>query len=103
MRRRLAGRKPMLRTKANGGNNLDVTCINTIRALSMDAVQTANSAHPGTPMALAPVERRKGLLAVRMTLPPAGFAIYQAAPGLNRLDPNPPPDLKPWQPRAADE
>jgi len=29
--------------------------VDTIRALSMDAVQTANSGHPGTPMALAPV------------------------------------------------
>lgn len=28
--------------------------INTIRALAMDAVQAANSGHPGTPMALAP-------------------------------------------------
>jgi len=34
---------------------LDAVCINTIRALSMDAVQAANSGHPGTPMALAPV------------------------------------------------
>jgi transketolase len=34
---------------------LDVTCVNTIRTLSMDAVQAANSGHPGTPMALAPV------------------------------------------------
>ncbi len=33
----------------------DLTCINTIRTLSMDAVQAANSGHPGTPMALAPV------------------------------------------------
>jgi transketolase len=31
------------------------TAIDTIRTLSMDAVQTANSGHPGTPMALAPV------------------------------------------------
>ena len=31
------------------------TTINTIRTLSMDAVQAANSGHPGTPMALAPV------------------------------------------------
>ena len=30
-------------------------CINTIRTLSIDAVQAANSGHPGTPMALAPV------------------------------------------------
>ena len=29
--------------------------INTIRTLAMDAVQAANSGHPGTPMALAPV------------------------------------------------
>ncbi len=34
---------------------LDFTAINTIRTLSMDAVQAANSGHPGTPMALAPV------------------------------------------------
>ena len=31
------------------------TAVNTIRTLSMDAVQAANSGHPGTPMALAPV------------------------------------------------
>jgi transketolase len=36
-------------------NELDTLCINTIRTLSMDAVQAANSGHPGTPMALAPV------------------------------------------------
>src|SRR3954447_18747012 len=35
--------------------SLDQLCINTIRTLSMDAVQAANSGHPGTPMALAPV------------------------------------------------
>ena len=33
----------------------DNLCINTIRTLSMDAVQQAKSGHPGTPMALAPV------------------------------------------------
>jgi len=36
-------------------NEIDQVCINTIRTLSMDAVQAANSGHPGTPMALAPV------------------------------------------------
>lgn len=35
--------------------HLDQLAINTIRTLAMDAVQTANSGHPGTPMALAPV------------------------------------------------
>ena len=35
--------------------DLDRLCIDTIRTLSMDAVQAANSGHPGTPMALAPV------------------------------------------------
>jgi transketolase len=34
---------------------IDELCINTIRTLAMDAVQAANSGHPGTPMALAPV------------------------------------------------
>jgi transketolase len=34
---------------------LDELCINTIRTLSMDAVQKANSGHPGTAMALAPL------------------------------------------------
>ena len=34
---------------------LDTLSINTIRTLAMDAVQKANSGHPGTPMALAPV------------------------------------------------
>jgi transketolase len=38
-----------------GKNDLDTVCINTIRTLSMDAVQAANSGHPGAPMALAPV------------------------------------------------
>jgi transketolase len=37
------------------GTQLDELCINTIRTLSMDAVQRANSGHPGAPMALAPL------------------------------------------------
>jgi transketolase len=35
--------------------DIEQTSINTIRTLAMDAVQAANSGHPGTPMALAPV------------------------------------------------
>jgi transketolase len=34
---------------------LEQLCINTIRTLAMDAVQKADSGHPGTPMALAPL------------------------------------------------
>src|SRR2546421_10724366 len=37
------------------GQQLDTLCINTIRTLALDAVQQANSGHPGAPMALAPV------------------------------------------------
>jgi hypothetical protein len=48
------------------------------------------------PAASLTVERRAGLPTVRVQLPPAGFAIYQAAPSLHRLGPNPPQDLKPW-------
>ena len=35
--------------------SLEQTAINTIRTLAMDAVQAANSGHPGAPMGLAPV------------------------------------------------
>jgi transketolase len=40
---------------ASGEATIDRLAIDTIRTLSMDAVQKANSGHPGTPMALAPV------------------------------------------------
>jgi transketolase len=41
--------------KPNSGfTQLDQTSINTIRTLAMDAVQKANSGHPGAPMGLAP-------------------------------------------------
>ena len=36
-------------------NDMDQLCINTIRTLAMDAIQKANSGHPGAPMAMAPV------------------------------------------------
>ena len=45
------GREP----KETEHQKLEQLCINTIRTLAMDAVQKANSGHPGTPMALAPL------------------------------------------------
>ncbi len=45
----------MKTTTTLSGAALDQLCINTIRTLAMDAVQKANSGHPGTPMALAPL------------------------------------------------
>ncbi|MDX6648770.1 MAG: transketolase [Solirubrobacteraceae bacterium] len=42
-------------TQTTDRQALDQLAVNTIRTLSMDAVQKANSGHPGTPMALAPV------------------------------------------------
>lgn len=36
-------------------DTIEAKAINTLRTLAMDAVQAANSGHPGTPMALAPV------------------------------------------------
>ena len=40
---------------AGQNQNIDQLSINTIRTLSIDAVQQANSGHPGTPLAMAPV------------------------------------------------
>ena len=42
-------------TATASSQSIDQLSINTIRTLAMDAVQAANSGHPGTPMALAPV------------------------------------------------
>jgi transketolase len=55
-----AGKPPVQLAKARRPESpsdcsIDELCINTIRTLSMDAVQQADSGHPGTPMALAPV------------------------------------------------
>ncbi|MCH9022862.1 MAG: transketolase, partial [Planctomycetes bacterium] len=45
----------MTNSKAYPGlSTLDETCVRTIRFLAMDAVQKANSGHPGMPMAMAP-------------------------------------------------
>ena len=54
-----SGRSALLKSKRNHDSeldahgaedpDLDTTCINTIRTLAMDAVQQANSGHPGTP------------------------------------------------------
>ena len=42
-------------TKENSNPELDQLCINTIRALSIDAVQKAKSGHPGLPLGAAPM------------------------------------------------
>ena len=47
----VSAREPLTAPKGD----IDQLAINTIRTLAMDAVQTANTGHPGTPMALAPV------------------------------------------------
>ncbi|HEY7302287.1 MAG TPA: transketolase [Xanthobacteraceae bacterium] len=53
-----AGKRPLNEAAAavaTPRGSIDEICINTIRTLSIDAVQQAKSGHPGTPMALAPV------------------------------------------------
>jgi transketolase len=47
--------RTIIRTITMPRASLDDLCINTIRTLSIDAVQQAKSGHPGTPMAMAPV------------------------------------------------
>jgi transketolase len=42
-------------TATDSTTKLDNLCVDTIRTLAMDAVQQADSGHPGTPMALAPL------------------------------------------------
>jgi transketolase len=46
---------PQAQLRSMTNEELDQLAINTIRTLSIDAVQQANSGHPGTPMALAPL------------------------------------------------
>jgi transketolase len=54
--RKSAHTAPLRSAKAAmAGRPIDDVCIDTIRTLSMDAVQKAESGHPGAPMALAPV------------------------------------------------
>ena len=54
-RTRGAPERTTMTTTTITDTQMDQLAINTIRTLSMDAVQAANSGHPGTPMALAPL------------------------------------------------
>src|SRR5207244_487841 len=53
--RRARGPRPPRTGAAMSVADLDELSVNTIRTLSMDAVQQAKSGHPGTPMGMAPV------------------------------------------------
>jgi transketolase len=50
-----ASTKPRPRPAADSREGIDRLCINAIRTLAIDAVQTAQSGHAGTPMGIAPV------------------------------------------------
>jgi len=41
--------------RGRDAEDIDTLCVNTIRTLSIDAIQKAQSGHPGTPMSMAPV------------------------------------------------
>ena len=57
--------------RTSGIDSMDQLAIDAIRTVAMDAVESAKSGHPGTPMALAPSRSR----------PPVGWDRYVATTG----------------------
>ena len=57
-------------TTTGTATELDGQCIYTIRTLCIDAIQSANSGHPGTPIGIAPVTYTLWQRFLRLTLRP---------------------------------
>ena len=75
---------------------LQTLAINTVRTLSMDAVQAADSGHPGTPMALAPLAYALYTRHVRHN--PADPHVGKA--GTKMFNEEDPPHKENWIPEA---
>jgi len=77
--------------------DLDQLAINTIRTLSMDAVQKANSGHPGAPMGMAPMAYTLWTQFLRHAPADPSWPNRPAGPGfVGRSDRFDSPSYRPW-------